>query len=50
MLNQLTDSKARLNKNNGNNHKFNDMARSYQKRDWGDREVTADRLLQTVKF
>ena len=48
-LHKLTDCKAQLNKNNVNNRKSNDIARSYQRRDGDDREAMADRFLQTGK-
>ena len=48
-LHQLTDSKAKLNKNSVNNHNSNNIARSYQKKT-GVREAMLDRLLQTGKF
>ena len=49
-LHQLTDSKAQLSKNNVNNRKSKNIARSYQRRHRGDRKAMKDRLLHTGKF
>ena len=49
-LQQFTDSKVQLNKKKMNNHKFNDIARSYLRRCMGDGESMIDRLLQTGEF
>ena len=46
----MTDAKAHLNIHQGNKHKSNDIARSYQEDTGVAGEAMADRLLQTGKF
>ena len=49
-LHQSTDSKAQVSENNGNNHKSNDIARSYQRRHSSGREAIAERFLQRCRL